>query len=173
MKNTYTINPTEKIVTVYAMWGYERKEIIIDWDDLAMVRSIPGTWGIKWNPTAHTFYARYQGGGKKGRYLIYMHRMIMEVTDSKIQIDHADHNGLNNRRTNLSAVSVMQNGFNRRGAQTNAKSGLRNVYWNARERKWMVWLVHLGKRYYIGYFEDIHAADEAARKLRLSLGGHS
>jgi hypothetical protein len=137
---------------------------MIDADDFPIVDSFPGTWVIKWNTTAHTFYAR------NNRFNTwpsgYMHRLIMGVTDHSIPIDHDDHNGLNNRRVNLIPTSVKLNGFNRRGAELGCTSGRRNVYWNKREQKYMVWFVHNGTRYYFGYFTDIEEADVVATRER-------
>lgn len=139
--------------------------------DFAKVRSISGTWGVKWNPTAQTYYVRWQAGGRKNRRIVYLHRFILNVTDPKVHVDHDDHDGLNNLRPNLKLSNRMSNGFNRRGAERGSKSGRRNVYWNRREQKWMVWVVCQGKRYYVGYFKDVDAADDAAKRMRVSLGG--
>lgn len=141
-------------------------ETVINLEDFAKANEYEGTWTPKWNPTAQTFYAR-----ANDIRFGYLHRWILEVTDRKVQVDHDDHDGLNNRRGNLKVSCVKGNGFNRRGAERGCKSGRRNVYWNEREQKWMVWVVCMGKRYYVGYFVDVEKADEAAKNLRISLGG--
>lgn len=146
--------------------GTEFIYAIIDPSDLGRVDEYQGTWTPKWNPTAQTFYAR-SNDPKVG----YMHRWILKVTDRAIQVDHNDHNGLNNRRNNMIKTCVMGNGFNRRGAERGCKSGKRNVYWNQREQKWMVWVVFMGERHYIGYFAALESADIAARELRFKLTG--
>jgi hypothetical protein len=136
----------------------------IDLIDFKKVNSYPGSWVAKWNPTAQTFYARrnrrfgYEGG--------YLHRIILGVTDRAIQIDHSNHNGLNNCRYNLVVSNVKLNGFNRRGAEKGSHTGIRNVYWNKREQKYMVWFVHNGKRYYFGYFTDASEAEKVAERER-------
>lgn len=137
----------------------------IDMIDFSVVDSYPGSWVAKWNPTASTFYARRNSSyGHKGAYL---HRVILGVEDRSIQIDHSNHNGLNNCRRNLVVSNVKLNGFNRRGAQKNSKSGIRNVYWNEREKKFMVWFVHNGKRFYFGYFEKAEDAEVVAERERI------
>ena len=49
-----------------------------------------------------TRYATHDTYGK-------MHRWILGITDPKILIDHIDHNGLNNQKSNLRTVTSSQN----------------------------------------------------------------
>lgn len=169
MKNIAYLH--QSITGVYIPLSYKGRPLVVwfDRDDFTKVSSIGGTWGVKWNPTAQTFYCKVQIGGRKNKQNVYMHRFILGVTDASIQVDHLDHNGLNNRRENIKVATVMENGSNRRGPQYNSLSQRLNVYWNRREQKWMVWLVYLGKRYYAGYFTDLDKADEAAKALRESV----
>lgn len=168
MKNDWFVTGDGTIKIRLRRGGRRGNEAVwteIDASDFSLVDAYPGTWISKWNPTAGTFYARHNPSfGCKGRY---MHRVIMGVRNPRVWVDHRDHNGLNNRRsTNLSLSNVRLNGFNRRGAEVGSTSGRRNVYWNARENKWMVWFVHNGKRYYFGYFSDIEEADQVAKRER-------
>lgn len=158
----------QSIQGVYIPLSYKGSPLAAWFDDvdLPIVDSLDGTWGVKWNQTANTFYCRMQIGGRKNKQYIYMHRLILGVTDSLLQVDHKDHDGLNNRRDNIKVATVMENGSNRRGPQRNSLSQRLNVYWNGREGKWMVWLVYQGRRYYAGYFVDLNTADEAAVDLR-------
>ena len=148
--------------------GTDAVWVEIDKADLTIVDSFPGTWIAKWNPTAQTFYARRNPFRSKGRASkgAYMHRIIMGITDRRVWVDHDDHNGLNNKRSNLIRSNVKLNGFNRRGAEQGSMSGRRNVYWNQRERQYMVWFVYNGKRYYFGYFIDIDEADRVVQRER-------
>lgn len=53
---------------------------------------------------------RYAETGKSG---IKMHRMILDVNDSSIIIDHKDRNGLNNQRNNLRLADKSTNAMNK------------------------------------------------------------
>jgi hypothetical protein len=138
--------------------------VTISREDFDKVDAFPGSWVAKWNETAHTFYARHNRGF--GWACGYMHRLILGVTDRSVCVDHLDHNGLHNWRGNLAVSNRKLNGFNRRGADVGSVSGRRNVYWNNREQKYMVWFVYNGKRYYFGYFTNIDEADQVAQKER-------
>lgn len=138
---------------------------VIDIGDLGIAQSFPGSWVPKWNNTAKTWYARNNkfGSIKTG----YLHRKLMGITDPSVWVDHKDHNGLNNRRsTNLIKSDVKSNGWNRKGAEVGSMSRRRNVYWNHRGKKWMVWFVHQGTRYYFGCFSDLDEADRVAKRER-------
>lgn len=56
-------------------------------------------------------YGRGTVDGKK----IYLHRFIMEVDNKYIEVDHINHNTLDNRKDNLQLVSASENCLNRRG----------------------------------------------------------
>ena len=45
---------------------------------------------------------------------IGMHRFIMNVSDRKLVVDHIDHNGLNNQKSNLRVCTVSENAKNSR-----------------------------------------------------------
>src|ERR1700689_2115128 len=142
MKNTWYQSSDDTIMIALRRGGRCGKEFIwamISPRDFKVVDSLPGTWVAKWNETAQTFYARNNrsSGWKPG----YMHRVILGVTDPKVQVDHHNHNGLDNRRNNITSSTVKLNGWNRRGAERGSYSGRRNVYWNQREKQYMVWFV--------------------------------
>lgn len=58
------------------------------------------------------------------RILISMHRLIMKVTDSKVQIDHRNGNKLDNRRSNLRICNGSENNANK---PSRSKSGYKGV----------------------------------------------
>lgn len=101
-------------------------------------------WQAIWNATAQTYYARRSSGPGK----VYMHR---QVTDALVgeEVDHINHNGLDNRRGNLRRCSVAQN---RRNARKRARcsSQFKGVRWNKQAGKWQAMIM---KRH-LGFFAD-------------------
>lgn len=97
----------------------------------------------------HTFYAQRRSGDGK----VFMHREIMKVIDSKIQIDHIDGNGLNNLRSNLRIVTNRQNCFNR-NKQPNKSSKFKGVNFHKYNCKWRSAINIDGHTYFLGYFDS-------------------
>lgn len=98
---------------------------------------------------------------------VKMHRMLLKITDAKIQVDHKDRNGLNNRRENLRVCSNSQNQTNKRKKSGKFSSRFKGVHWDKYLNRWKAGLVHNEKKYHLGvYADEIEAAlayDTAAR----------
>jgi hypothetical protein len=70
------------------------------------------------------FYAEARINGK----VISMHRFIMNCPKNK-QIDHIDHDGLNNQKSNLRICTSRQNQQNKYGRQKSSSKIYRTVKW--------------------------------------------
>ena len=96
-----------------------------------------------------------------------MHRAIMEIT-SKLQTDHINGNGLDNRRKNLRVCTHQENVINSR-KQKNNTSGYKGVGWEKRRKKWIARITKSGKNKYLGQFDTAKQAYaaycEAAKEL--------
>jgi len=77
-----------------------------NYDDLMQFK-----WSAQWAPSANTFYAIRTIKG--GHHREYMHRRIMKSGPDE-QVDHWDHNGINNLKKNLRMCSGRENKKNRR-----------------------------------------------------------
>lgn len=84
---------------------------------------------------------------------VSMHRFIMNVLDSKIFVDHKDHDGLNNKRDNLRLCSLSQNHCNRRSAHNKKYSKYLGVYWDNSKMKWTAKLRKDKLLYSLGTFK--------------------
>jgi len=98
------------------------KEIKLTQGKVALVDDENFDYLNQWNWFAmkhrYTFYA-VMHPKRTIKYVqtsILMHRMILNLTNYKIQVDHKDQNGLNNCKTNLRRVSNGQNQMNKRSS---------------------------------------------------------
>lgn len=102
---------------------------------------------------------RYIAETKKGSTL-YLHRHIMaqyfEITG--LEIDHIDHDGKNNLKSNLRAVTRRQNGMNRITLDRRNKSGYRGVHISKHSRKWRACVAVGLKHHVLGQYHDIEDA---------------
>jgi hypothetical protein len=99
----------------------------------------------------------------------YLHRFIMNLHDPKIQVDHFDHDGLNNRRSNLRIATSAENMRNQRLHPANT-SGLKGVTWDKSRRKFVARIRVNGKNQNLGGFATAELA--AARYDEASLKYH-
>lgn len=126
----------------------------------------------KWNPYKRksdntTYAARTLHENRKSVYVIRMHRVIMKIDDPNVVIDHMDHNGLNNQKSNLRVCAQKFNSKNT-SSRTNSSSKYLGVGWDSKRGKWKAKMRSNGKEIFIGRFDsEIDAAkayDEAAIK---------
>jgi hypothetical protein len=100
---------------------------------------------------------------------ISMHRKIMDFPSGK-DIDHVNHDGLDNRKCNLRVCTRSQNKKNARLSKNNS-SGLKGVHWNKRNKKWMALIAKDKKRIYLGLFDDKTEAGRVVDRKALELFG--
>jgi len=125
---------------------------------------------VKWCAVKerNTYYAARTMWCKKGKryFTVKMHRVVLNLTDSKILCDHIDKNGLNNQKHNLRPSTNAENQRNR-GSMANSFSKFKGVYWIKKINKWRASITINGKYISIGFFlteiEAAKAYDEAAK----------
>ncbi|MCD4831544.1 MAG: hypothetical protein K8R02_07025 [Anaerohalosphaeraceae bacterium] len=139
---------------------------IVDYDDWKALKKF--NWRLRKSPT--TLYAERTAYTVTNRQRnIALHRQIMNASKG-IFIDHINHNGLDNRKTNLRPATPAQNAWNRKQSNANWKSSskYRGVKWHRKSAKWSAQIGFNNKRKHLGYFvNEIEAAkayDIAARK---------
>jgi len=123
---------------------------IVDDDDYELVSRFKWQAGVR----NHTVYAQRSFRGPDGRKTMQsLHRMLMNLTDPAIQIDHRDHDGLNNSRSNLRACSHAENQRNVR-KRNGGSSRFKGTCRNEGKRKWIAQIVVNQKHIYLGCFSD-------------------
>jgi hypothetical protein len=108
-------------------------------------------------------HAYRQIGPAKKRISILMHRLIMGVTNPKVQVDHINGDALDNRRGNLRLCSNQQNNFNK-GRRKDNSSGFIGVRWHKRAQKWNARISLDGKEKSLGLYASIFDAIDARDK---------
>ena len=106
---------------------------------------------------------KYAKTGKNSR----MHRMILNVKDSKLVVDHINGNGLDNRKANLRVVSHAENIKNRQ-RPTGNKTSIPGVY--KQKNRWMTRVCVNYQNINLGCFDNEEDATAAVNKFRLSIG---
>ena len=105
---------------------------------------------------------------------IKMHRMVLGLTRGSGVVDHINHNGLDNRRSNLRLCYQPENQRNRR-PQRNSCTGLKGVYPRSsrilHEQHWGSRITAEGKRVFLGYFQTPEEAAQAYDLAALRLHG--
>jgi len=129
---------------------------IIDANDVGKVDS--------WNWTAvvkpHTVYAQRTVKAEDGkRASVKMHRVLLNAPDG-CEVDHADGNGLNNKKSNIRIADAFGNRQNRAVPKSNT-SGLKGAFFHKRDNKWMSKIVANGRSIFLGYFPDKESAHAA------------
>lgn len=115
-------------------------------------------WKWQASERGKTFYAvrsvKDKITGK--RIQIKMHRILLNVSDKSIFVDHKDHDGLNNQRVNLRECTRSENGKNRLPSK---RSSSRFLGVKFASKKWRAEIKVDGKNKHLGCFAlEIDAA---------------
>ena len=97
-----------------------------------------------------------------------MHRVLLKA-EKGVQIDHINHNKLDNQKENLRLVTQQENFWNTPIRKTNT-TGYKGVSIEKRTGKFIAQIVFNGKQKYLGSFSEKEKAalayNEAAKSLR-------
>ena len=170
MKNRYIINEeTDEVIIYLTNRKGETFETFINIEDFEKINNRKGTYFASFRSDVLQYYCCIttycgQTDGVAKYKTEYLHRIIFDVQDPKIRIDHEDHDSLNNRRSNLRVSNDLLNIKNRKGANKNNKTGIRNVcYYNG---EYLVQVQVEGKSTCLGKFDDIEEARIFAEEMR-------
>jgi hypothetical protein len=165
-----------KIIDDYVILYVERRnrqkfEIYVDLETLEFLNDFNSKVHVDSYPNnKNIYYARltkYLGNKNgKAKYKMYiLNRLIMNVNNPKILIDHKNHNTLDNRKKNLRIIAFNNNLRYRKSKNSNNKSGYRNVCWI--NNWWRIQLQINGKNHLFSEkFDDIDKAGIFAKEMR-------
>ncbi len=96
----------------------------------------------------------------------YLHRLIMNAPEG-MNIDHINHDPLDNRKKNLRICTQQENMFNQRMRIDN-KSGYVGVHWHPESKKWRARIYTNKKGKSLGLFTSRKEASRAYKKAKKS-----
>lgn len=167
MTNRYEVRGDITVIFIRKQDGSEL-EAMIDTADLPKASSIRGRWHPAYDKRHGVTYVAH-GTPKPFRVTILLHRFITDAPRGT-EVDHWDHDGLNNRRENLRVVDVSTNQLNRLGPSSRSTTGVLGVTFSATVGKFQAAIRIQKKQVYLGTFETKEDAAAALRQLRMERG---
>lgn len=143
------------------------KEILLTQGQIALVddEDYERLNQYKWcaRKSGNTYYALRNIGGRLNRGRQHMHRVVMNAPKG-LEVNHWDHDGLNNQKYNLIIATHKQNGAYQQKQIRPTSSQYKGVYWNKDKKKWhsRIELNKISK--HLGYFDDEIEAAKAYDK---------
>jgi hypothetical protein len=166
MKNKYTLSEDGTTATIFLKRrNGDIINCLVDAADLPKLQTLRITWYALWHPRTRSFYVYgnvRDDGKKSGQRKVKMHRFLMDAPEG-LQVDHWNHDTLDNRRSNLLIVTQSVNQMNRKGATCNSKSGHRGISFHRAHGKFQLIVTIDGKPKHIGLFSAIEDALEARK----------
>jgi hypothetical protein len=116
----------------------------------------------KWYFDRGNYYASRCFLDGNQRYVCTMQRFILGLKKGdKRQVDHKNHDGLDNRKINLRICNKSQNQMNRKPLKNNNTSGFKGVHLSQKGKKWEARIGLNYKKIHLGYFENKISAAKA------------
>jgi hypothetical protein len=155
------------------VYGDIMKEIPLTQGKAALVDDADYEFLNQWKWCTHQFgkkwYAVRGQGTRKTQKILLMHRVITNAPDG-MEVDHWDHDGLNNQRYNLRVCTSSQNKANKPKRIDNT-SGYKGVTWDRFRGKYVAQIHVNGKHIFLGRFSDVEEAARAYDKAAIKIFG--
>ncbi len=129
------------------------KCITVDEEDFEELSKF--TWAVYIGANG-VYYASTTVNRKK----VKMHRMILGLDDPKVLVDHKNHDGLINTKSNIRECSILQNNRNK-SSRRNSSSRYLGVSLYKRDMRWRSDVRFNRKTIWIGYFDTEEEAAKA------------
>jgi hypothetical protein len=145
---------------------------IVDDDDFERVNQY--NWHVLFSRSSGVFYASTKWTINHKRVYVSLHSFILNFPKGK-QIDHINHDPLDNRKCNLRLCTNQQNSFNkgpREYMDGRVKTSLyKGVSWKKRNKKWCAQIMVDGKKKHIGLYKEEKEAAKAYNEFAKRLFG--
>jgi len=126
-------------------------------------------WSASFSPHRKTFTA-VRATKTEGKWTsVIMHREIMEAPKG-MDVDHMNHNTLDNRKENLRVCTRAENSQNQLKSVTNT-SGYKGVHWHKGYNSWVARIRKGSKRIHLGSSKDVVEAAKMYNKGALKYFG--
>ena len=164
MKNEYKILGDETVIFIKRRNG-QVLETIVDTEDLEKIKAAKCSWYSKYDVGTKTFYVR--GKKPKENKSIIFHRLITGCPEG-LQVDHINHDTLDNRKSNLRIVTCAENLKNRRFIKSkyNMPGFNTTIYWHKGKKRWRLMIRKDGQRAFCKTFKTKEEAIEALNKIK-------
>lgn len=167
MKNRYKIDG-DKLIVYLDRRDRTVIECVTDADQLEKLMTLNVKWCAKWAEKTRSYYVQANKcvgrfDGVKKYTTIYMHKVLMDSPKGN-DVDHVNHDTLDNRLGNLKCKDRSENSLNRTGANRNNKTGVRNV--SLIGKRYVVTLFLDGQHIKFGSFKNLEEAAKVAEEAR-------
>lgn len=126
-----------------------------------------GPWYYSWTGYAMSNIAKYAEPPK----MVYMHRLILNAGGPEEQVDHINHDKLDNRRWNLRICTSAQNQANRLPLSNKMYCDFKGVTRDRRRSRWCAQITSDKEVFNLGTFETAEDAARAYDRHALELHG--
>jgi hypothetical protein len=133
---------------------------IVDTEDFDWLNQ--WNWIAMWDQHTKSFRA-LRRKGPRGSGAILMHRAILDCVETE-QVDHRNHDTLDNRRENLRKCTLSQNVCNKRG-YAGSSSIFKGVSFDKSSAKWCANIQINGHQKWLGRFDSQEKAARAYDKM--------
>lgn len=159
-ENIYRITGNTVYIDCFGIKGQLTGTILIDKEDLEKVSA------YKWHIEHSRKNLNYAQTSLPG-HTLRLHRLIMQ---SDLQIDHINHNGLDNRKCNLRICTNAENNRNK-NTNLNPKSGYTGIRYNEKCNSYYVRIMVNKKEISLGHYHSLEEALKARRDGELKYFG--
>lgn len=169
MKNEVLIKGSVALIQL-ASRCYGNLYSLVDRDEVPRILDFEATWVASYSKDTKSFYCQAQLKDKSlfGTTCLGLHRFIMNAPLG-LEVDHINHDTLDNRKVNLRLATRSQNMQNLKGAFSTSKTGIRGVYWEPERQKFRAELTLGRKKIRIGRFDSLVDAAQAISEARHEL----